>query len=494
MRSGVTGASLHSPTRRSVIVSAALAVSLHAVPLLAQTSLEPRKLLREPRQLDVSGTCGGRASVTFAGPPIEHLNSGYHQGDWTSVQDAARCILDEAFASAGTDRPAYDYRSGHVWVTWVGGDAFGEVGVHRVLVHGQGRAPAPYKLDLPGVSTFFEIFLAGSPYAELTTTLVSTEKADETLAQIPAVAGRIVPALFGLLDATLPEAAVAPEPAPTERIWLTPFQIDLPARRAAIALTSVVGAPVSADAFATAANRLAVERGFQTSACARTLALAQGKAIGDARTSTSDCNPGGHRDRCLAAFDAALRKEFEAQTTRPRCATAAEGRAMAAVDDAFRDLALTGMAMDVKSDVRFANTPRQHVSFGLVEAVSFGVSIDDPRVDLDDGDIVADPLPRLLTLVTVNASFAGYDRTSVRPSEAEKWRWFGGVALVPDFGLAAGVSYLPVRGVSINLGYAWLFTKSAPAETIGRPPADAADAFDIGHARLWFAGVGYNFK
>jgi hypothetical protein len=488
---------------RVISIASGVVFLVHGAIAQAQVRFEPRALRDDPLKVSLDGSCANQTApedpASVSVDAVGELNRRYHAGDWDRIQQTAKYLLDRARCSAGTagetappDLVAYDYRAHYIWLTWIGADAFDTYGLHRLLVHH--RPSAPYKVDLPGVSRLYEVFVSDSKTAELTSILTSTEKADETLAQIPAVVDRIVPALFGLVTGV---GGLGPSVIPvrqTKELWATPYQIDLPVRRASIAVKSVVGAPVLGKTFNDDADRFGLKTGFQTSLCAHDLAIAATNVVKDVRAHVT-CQPGGARQACLDRFDTGLRQAFDTQRKVTSCSPDAEQRAMASVDAAFRAFVTTGMAREVKSDTVVTNIPRQRLSFGLVEAVAFKAGVQDPRVTLDDdGNVKADPLPRLLTILTVNSSFKGYDRSAISPSRAEQWRWFGGAVIAPDFGVAAGFSYLPVRGLAIDVGVAGLFVKSAPAGAIGRPPASATDPFDLGTAWAVFAGAGYNFK
>lgn len=460
--------------------------------------------------------------------PVGVLNKRFNSGDWDNIQRTAKRLLTEAQhaahrppAPAQPDAPAYDYVRNVVWLTWIGEDAFGNIGLRRILVRASTKksdSTTLAKIDLPGIDRFYEVFINASPKAVLTTVLTSTEQVNPIIEQIPAVAQKLVPVLLGAVGGQLGSVdtsraqAIPPTVAPGARrcttppvrFYATPFQIDLPAKRAKIAVASVAYEPISIGEFRAAASKLALTQSFQLSACARALA---GRAL-DAVTFVTEapeagetpskrCSSGDSRKDCLDRFDARLRQEFDAQKNVAGCSAEAELKAMTAVDTSFRTFIAGNLAREVKGETTVANTPLQHFSFGLMEAVAVKAKVHDPRVKLDDdGNLKADPMPRLLTVVTFNGSFKGYDASSIRPSAAEQWRWFAGGIITPDFGFAGGLSYLPVRGLAVNAGVGVLFIKSPgdAADEIGSPPKSATDPFGLGKATVLFFGASYNFK
>jgi hypothetical protein len=475
----------------------------------AQVTFEPRALRARPLAVKFDPECSktGPSEAELAqlkADPVGRLNRLFQEGDWNTVQLAAAYLLDQAKCAASSaipkveDLAAYDHRSNYVWLTWIGTDAFDTYGLHRLLVHA--LAATPYRINLPGESRIYEVFASSAEKAELTTVLTSTEQPNPTAAQIPAVFEKVVPVLFGLLSSTkgvvsAPEEPVPPAPAspppPPVKLWVKPYEITLPAKRATIAVHSLAAEPVPADEFNDDADKLAIKLGFQLSQCARTLAIEQVKKIQTTRATACVKDA----TSCLDDFDKVLRETFEAQKTTPECAPETDQKAMVVVDTAVRAFVVSNMGREVQSDVSLANTPLQRFSFGIVEAVAFGAKLYDPRVKLaDDGALKADPMPRLMTIVTVNRSFSGYDASTLSPSAEEKQRWFFGAVIAPDFGLALGYSYLPIRGLSINAGVAGVFVKSVDQEAIGKAPAVATDPFKIGRAAAVFLGVGYAFK
>ncbi|OGA54746.1 MAG: hypothetical protein A3G25_12410 [Betaproteobacteria bacterium RIFCSPLOWO2_12_FULL_63_13] len=488
--------------RRLAFRAACVLLGACAGPADAQVTLEPLKLRDEPLRITFVDPCAYAPATAkdeaLEDDPIAELNRWFTAGDWPRLQAAATYLLDRAGCEAGrqpikTDVPAYDYRQNHVFLVWVGPDTFGTFGVRRLLVH-QPTTTA-FKLNLPGVQRFYEVFASASPAAALKVSFLSTEKPNPILAELPAIAAKIVPAFFGLITdiqgaAPPPPMAAAPEPGP---LWLTAFEARLPAKRASIAAKAVAAEPVSIASFHEDADTLAHKISFHPSACARRLAGAEILAIKQAQ-SQDLCKSTNPLQECLEAHDQLLRGAFSAEQ-KAGCTVPADLAAMTAVDTAVRAFVTSNQVREVKADVTFANTPLQRISFGLVSAVALVAKVVNPRVKLDSsGALKADPLPRLLTLATVNGGFDPYDASALSPSKAEQFRWFGGAVLTPDFGVAVGVSYMPVRGLSFNTGVAQLFTKSVTAAEIGKEPQSATDPFKLGSAGIVFFGVGYVFK
>jgi hypothetical protein len=69
------------------------------------------------------------------------------------------------------------------------------------------------------------------------------------------------------------------------------------------------------------------------------------------------------------------------------------------------------------------------------------------------------------------------------------------VTLTPDFGLAGGVGYGLIRGLSINAGLAWIRVDALrKGDEIGQAPDEPREPFRTrGKTQVVFLGFGYNF-
>ena len=481
-------------SRRLWMLAVCALSALNASAAFAQSSFEPRPLTTKPMQVTVPALCQTRGDAACAAPDlIPDLDREFRQGDWEAAQSVAREILrlsNRAWPVQPGPQPQFDPISNNIWVTWIGSDAFGADVLNRMLV----RAPTsrPYSLKLPGVETIYEVFVSRGPRSDIASRFISTPQGNPLSTQLVDVLGKVAPVLFGLFSAvtgTPPPPAAGPPPAvPSKSIWVRPLVIDFPHRRASVAVRTAAMDQFTADEFDGEAERFKIKLAFQRSQCLQELATEELDAI---KVAYRGCF-GTKRD-CLTAMDAALRRVFESKRAVAPCAGNSDG--MTDIDDAVREFASGHVAKEVAADLTVLNAPPQRTSFGLVEAVAVWADLHDPRVKLaDDDTIKADPLPRLLTIVTVNHSIGGYDPETVAPSRQEKHRLFYGVTILPDFGVAGGYSFLPIRGLSINAGAALLFVKSAPSSVIGSAPPNATDPFKLGTGLTAFVGVGYAFK
>jgi hypothetical protein len=168
-----------------------------------------------------------------------------------------------------------------------------------------------------------------------------------------------------------------------------------------------------------------------------------------------------------------------------------------AVDAAYRAY-LTGLsAAKVKGAFDFKNSPKQLLSFGAMTAFAISGRVPNAtRVKLnDDGNLTADPLGRQLNLVVVNVGFRPYNADAFHPTPAERFQWFVGAVVTPDFGVAAGVTAHLVRGLSANIGGAVLGVHGLrEGDVLGAAPVDPDSVFRLARAQVLFVGIGYSFK
>lgn len=150
----------------------------------------------------------------------------------------------------------------------------------------------------------------------------------------------------------------------------------------------------------------------------------------------------------------------------------------------------------VSGTATFANIPPTRTSFGLI-AAAIGSEGGDERAKVnDDGLIVHDPLGGGITMATLNWHPVPYFTADDALSAAQRWRVFGAYTITPEPGLAAGVGFQLIRGLSIDAGVAWLRIKTpASGVAFGDSAADHEDGgLKHGHRRVVFFGFGYSLQ
>ena len=448
--------------------------------------------------------------VTGAPQDLDRLTSLYNVSDWNALQAAARAVVASVGASSSQNEltavgDALDLDRHHVAVMWIGADAFGKVRLLRTVVSSSRREPDT--LDLPGVGGssrhgLTEVFLSRSPLGRITSQYTSTREDDPLLAQLPAFAQALAGPLFttvGTIAGRIRRGAVSPAEAPSPPLWATVKRVGLPFRRASVRLQAAAREPVPSADFEDDAARLAAAMAFSRvphEACARALAATLAHDLPAVAVRPVCTAPTSTALGCLAAFDEVLVHRFQAALASCEGGTPSKDarNALETVDEEFRKFIQSGTSVGADLDLTFKNRPPTHVSLGAGAAVMFAASLTRPRVDTKSGVLVADPLGRVTTLAFVNWSPAGYDDKSPRLRPAERFRPFLGAALTPDFGPAAGLNVLIVRGLGVAVGGAVLFGKGAEAADIGQPPSSPADPYALSIARTAFVGLTYNWK
>lgn len=147
----------------------------------------------------------------------------------------------------------------------------------------------------------------------------------------------------------------------------------------------------------------------------------------------------------------------------------------------------------IEKSSSYKNVPKRHISFGLLSAATFGESKDPIRVKVDENKVVQDPLPTALTMAIVNIHPSAYDAQNEKISWSERLRFFAGATLSPEFGIGFGGGVALFRGVSLNLGYAFMLIDTEGDQKIGQEVLADEDPLGSGTAGAWFFGGSYSF-
>lgn len=442
----------------------------------------------------------------------------------------------EAFEGANPVAPV-ELKGKNLRLVWLEEKPDGTT-VSRQIIHQSKKIPSPVP-TLPGVkgltanrptdSDIFDILIDFNPdpasegfrSAVLKTLYVSEKKPNPLLEQIPGFVKQL--GFMGFLSGTgagavanravnqpLPPSETAPPP----QALFTVTAPDLPERRAEVNIRDFVVRAVSLAHIKDSAEALAVRlkrsEGRQ-STCAGTLAKENAIAIAAVSAKSSvgavcelDQNTLPKRpEACQSELEEALAATYVRviATCLPDAGSIGHDP-VASVRTAFNALVST-LGFDVaKGEGQFHNVPRDTFSFGLVAALRVkDTEFSDQRVKIgDDGNVKVDPLPRLLSMVVVNWHPLGYDPSKLATyKDRGSVKVFGGTTISPDFGLAIGGGYSPIKGLSVNFGWGWLFI-NVPREgvLVGSPvPADEAlrrDPFRRGSARTLFWGLSYSLQ
>lgn len=149
---------------------------------------------------------------------------------------------------------------------------------------------------------------------------------------------------------------------------------------------------------------------------------------------------------------------------------------------------------EVPVKATYTNTPLSALTFSTLAGALVGTVNGPERMKVDSGSYASDPLGRAVTMVTL-MFHKPFDSTLSEMSRAERWAGYAGAVLTPAAGIGAGVSIGIIRGLSANVGYAWVWVPTsangAPAGTA--VPSDGKQLIHKMNHGL-FVGGGYVFK
>ena len=142
----------------------------------------------------------------------------------------------------------------------------------------------------------------------------------------------------------------------------------------------------------------------------------------------------------------------------------------------------------------FANTPRRKVALSTVAGGLIGSVKGPERMKVESGAYASDPLGRAVTMAAV-MFHKPFDSTLSNMSVAERLAGYLGAVLTPAAGVGAGVSIGIIRGLSANVGYAWVWVPtSANGGAAGTAAPTGARQLSHKMNHGWFIGGGYVFK
>lgn len=461
---------------------------------------------------------------------LDGLTNLYNAGNWPALRHEVQLLLD-ATSHAATGLPnggsvieAVNSSRHYVVVTWIGSDGFGKTMLSRVVMHNPGPVE-PFSPDLPGVGVHdgdavYEVFFSRGTRGRIVDVYASSRDKDQVAETLPAFIQAVAAPLFsavgflgGTMSGAVPAAppppvapGVAPPPPPPPPPPVIPIvaatvsRVGLPFARATIKWKAAAKELVDADAFLHDLDGLHADLLFLDSPhapCTLDYA-ADAVAIVAASVHNQHClGPTATSAACRTEVDTALRARFNATTCAGHSPSPVERRELDAVDKKIRKFVVDNLTTTAEAEITFKNRPLTHWSFGAGSGVITTASLSLPRVDIDtkENKIVADPLPRVMTLSFVNWSPLGFDGELDHVGWAERVRPFFGATLTPDFGLAAGGNFLLARGIGLIGGTAVMFSKGAKSDEIGKEPADSDKPYEISYARVkFFIGISFNFK
>ncbi len=460
------------------------------------------------QQVDTTSSLASGPVEVGKVPDLEAIEKDYRTGNLAGARKRAIALLKEAEKQTQSQTKAYDFTSNIIVVVWAGKDGVGPVVLRRLTI--PEPSSHPYSLDLPGLRSdtpplLYEVLLAPDSRARLVSQYTFTREENPIVAQVPTVAEKLLGPIFTLLATVggpVPPTRVLAEPVAEPPIYATSSQVVVPFIRASVKVKSVAQVPVTIEEWSKEVDHLAEVLRFDAvprSPWGKEYALRLSTAAKDVAADPVCHSDGANPDACLRLFGDRFERAYRdcvAACVPGKAPGTEDLAALDAVDGKFRDFVAAGGPVRIERALEIKNRPLTHLSLGVGTAVVASGSVNRDRAKVnDDGNLVADPLPRLLTMLLLNWSPKGYDTEAPSPQRAERWRFFAAGMLTPDPGLAVGGSMLVVRGLAITGGYGVLFTRGLTADDeLGKPPKDPADPLDFARAKVWFVGVSYNFK
>jgi len=434
------------------------------------------------------------AAKTIKVKPTAALTGSFQSGDAALLKKDVIQIRDHI---KGKGLCKVEFSSAdYLLITWVADTALGDTALLAAVVHeGSGEG---YVSRLPGLSTggtpkLYQIFVSNDEHDVLASVYMSTREENPLLKQIPEVAEKILEPMLALLSANMSTETSARKRAQTVPAgWATVARVDLPYARATVKIEMRAALAVTEAALKNASTKLKNRLTLidvPYSIDAKNLATALDTVV---VTNAEGCLSAKPPDSCLSKLDPEFKNKYNG--TCSGCSEE-ETKARRLVDAKFRTLVADLHNEELSGKAELRNVPLTKYSFGLMTAFSFLRSSNAPRVKLDEGVLEHDPLDRQLTMVTFNVAFNRYDSDAFTISRPERHRWFIGAAITPTFGVGFGYSFLPVRGLGINVGYAVLgISTAAGGRQVGEAPASTNDPFKLGGTETAFFGLSYNFK
>jgi hypothetical protein len=455
----------------------------------------------------------GPIEVASTSSDLDALDAAFTGGNVAHARELATAIVKQAHDhptvnddSAGR---AFDPALSRLIVIWPAVDVDDTITLRRLALPAD--ANDAYTLDLPGIGMqdslpgLYEVFIAGDKRSSLISVYTSTRSENPLLAQIVDVAGRVITPLFGVVSGVAGEVARAHARAltvaPPSTLFVTSSRIILPWKRSTVSVKSQAQIPATSERVKhgvdlLVANLVLNELGRSQWARLYAYRMADQTAATAAACVSSALTP----EACLRRFDTDFTNVFTDCVTHTSCMPGTpsdeDKTAFKKVDDTVRTFVGGGIVSTVKTDSAFANTPLTHFGFGLTTGLLVTGSSSKVRVKLDDdGNVVADPLGRQISMIVVNWSPAGYRPSDPSPTWRERARLFFGAVITPDFGVGGGASVLIVRGLAVNVGAGLLLSRgAASADALGKPPDDAKKPFELSRTPFTFVGASFTFK
>lgn len=418
---------------------------------------------------------------------LKALTENFLAGNWSqldTVFKAARTALGPCIAD------------GEQWIVfvWPGKNAVDDASLFSVVFPGV----APFSPVLPGVSSkdqeepgLYEVFISPTKGAVLRSAYLITREDNPLVAQAAAALEKNLEKLIGGAGALAGFAGGVASDAVAPRPLASVSRIGLPFERGKIIVKRRAEVPKLFDELRADADKLVVDaslREARDSQPAKDLATVFATKLRSGLTGLECAGPDATHDRCRLEIARLMGQEYQ---VRFGAAPAAEQPTLAAVDKRFRDHVAAIAPTKIDHDSVLINEPKTHVSIGTLVGYIIAVGRASVRVKVSStGQLMADPLPRALTGVTINWSPRGFQASDPTTPRAKRFRLFTGVAITPNVGVLLGATAQVFNGFSVNGGVAFLAMPTGEIES--KPSSSQPFRTDWGAAP--FLGAGFSWK
>jgi hypothetical protein len=432
------------------------------------------------------------------------LASSYYAGEWDTLQkDLKELLLNECkFTGA-----QFDLKKDYVVVMFTARVPKPDPEILHVIVHDPQLSA--FSTTLPGVGTKGDtarlryVLISDSLDVKVATMLASTLSPNPLTTQAGAF-------LQQFDFSTLAPAAKTPSNRAEGDKGTAPFAtwgiVTLPFDRAAIAEADFLGFPakttIDHDDLSNYTDGLdAIQAGFGSggstvSACA----IAVNNALHDSLKIAVGKTPPpqwkdlpGIANKAIQDAVKAIEDAANNDPEKPRC-TPADFAQVDAIARAYRATFDDPKPEKVTGTAALTNLPLTWLEFTAAAGVIVG-GMTGPEPSTIDSKIYAtgDPLSRAMTMGALEFHLP-FDSSLASPSRRERVGFLVGGVIKPAGGFGAGVAFMIVRGLSVNVGLIALTVAATPdGKKLGDAPDDANKPFVPGWKAGAFVGGNYTF-
>jgi hypothetical protein len=452
-----------------------------SVPLAAQVPSQPKHV--------------AKGTITNLSSHIKDLSKDYGSGQWNDLQKKAGDFLQNL--NIGTH--SIDSKKNFYFIIFLSGEEGEERQIIRFPWHEP--RPDPFASRIPGERTIYEIVLGAKSDLELKTSYVSTKLENPLLSQIPKFVQMVEPALPALLkgERVMAELAIPTLKPAAPAINVEIRSVELPFERSRIKINdaAVLSDSALAEKIKSAADGLADSLQYRKAY----LSESGQKLAQEIKSSIQKAAPPDHEKNASEQMRNAVDTAYIAHIKKHRPNREELKLAMDIEEDFLGMIERLG-AKEETAEFDYENVPLEQVSFGLISTFLFGNSFTDQRIKVTDaGYYASDPPKNPLTAAIINFHPFPYDPKSAKMAFSEMWRLYGGFVLTPDVGFCVGTGFSCLRGLSFNIGVAFvgIQSKNDPDSVLvdGKTfekPRNPDSPFKTKWGSVFFLGFGYNFE